>query len=58
VLLLFLGKELVVSRIISRFDDASVNAMAFFWNAAILVAFGLVLGALGSGMTLRRFLKV
>ena len=58
VLLLFLGKELVVSKIINRFDDASVNAMAFFWNAAILVAFGLVLGALGSGMTLRRFLKV
>jgi cell division transport system permease protein len=58
VFLLFLGKELVVSKIISRFDDASVNAMAFFWNAAILVAFGLVLGAFGSGMTLRRFLKV
>src|SRR5215218_2512128 len=58
VLLLFLGKELVVTKIISRFDDASVNAMAFFWNAAILVAFGLVLGAFGSGMTLRRFLKV
>ena len=58
IILLFLGKELVVSKIISRFDDASVNAMAFFWNAAILVAFGLVLGAFGSGMTLRRFLRV
>ena len=58
VLLLFLGRELVVSKIVSRFDDASVNAMAFVWNAAILVAFGLVLGALGSGMTLRRFLRV
>jgi hypothetical protein len=32
--------------------------MGFVWNAAILVAFGLVLGALGSGMTLRRFLRV
>jgi len=58
VLLLFLGRELVVSKIVSRFDDASVNAMGFVWNAAILVAFGLVLGALGSGMTLRRFLRV
>ena len=29
-----------------------------FWTAAILCAFGLVLGALGSGMTLRRFLRV
>jgi cell division transport system permease protein len=58
VFLLFLGRELVVSKIVSRFDDASVNAMSFGWNAAILVAFGLVLGALGSGMTLRRFLRV
>jgi cell division transport system permease protein len=58
VVLLFLGRELVVSKIVSRFDDATVNALAFAWNAAILVAFGLVLGALGSGMTLRRFLRV
>jgi cell division transport system permease protein len=58
VLLLFLGRELVVSKVVSRFDDASVNAMGFVWNAVILVAFGLVLGALGSGMTLRRFLRV
>jgi cell division transport system permease protein len=58
VLLLFLGRELVVSKVVSRFDDASVNAMGFIWNAVILVAFGLVLGALGSGMTLRRFLRV
>jgi cell division transport system permease protein len=58
VFLLFLGRELVVSKVVDRFDDASVNAMGFVWNAAILVAFGLVLGALGSGMTLRRFLRV
>ena len=58
VLLLFLGKELVVTKIASHFDDASVDAMAFGWNATILMAFGLVLGALGSGMTLRRFLRV
>jgi hypothetical protein len=35
-----------------------VHALAFFWNAAILVAVGLTLGAAGSGLTLRRFLHV
>ncbi len=58
VLLLFLGRELVIDKIVARFDEASVDAMAFTWNAVILVGFGLVLGALGSGLTLRRFLKV
>ena len=39
-------------------DDPEVRAMAFTWTAAILVTGGLAIGALGSGLTLRRFLRV
>jgi cell division protein FtsX len=35
-----------------------VHALAFTWTAAILIAVGLCIGALGSGLTLRRFLRV
>jgi cell division transport system permease protein len=58
VFLLVLGKELVLARILDRFDDAGVDAINFVWNAAMLVGAGLLLGALGSGLTLRRFLRV
>ena len=37
-------------------DD--VNAIAFSLNALILLGTGLLLGAAGSGFTIRRFLKV
>jgi cell division transport system permease protein len=55
VLLLFLAKELAVGQIDL---DEDVGSIAFAWNAAILIAVGLVLGALGSGLTLRRFLRI
>ncbi len=59
VLLLLLGKELALDRLLGRIDDASgVSAIAFAWNAAILLAVGLLLGAAGSGLTLRKFLRV
>ena len=61
VLLLLLGRELALPAIFSdTIKDASsdVQAWSFGIVAAILVAAGLVLGALGSGITLRRFLKV
>jgi hypothetical protein len=35
-----------------------VKALAFELNALILVATGLLLGAAGSGLTIRRFLRV
>ena len=56
VLLLFLGK-VALGR---YFDDygSGVEAWPFAWNAAILLFAGLFLGALGSGLTLRRFLQV
>jgi cell division transport system permease protein len=59
VILLFLGKELVLPVVLhSDRTDSEVHALAFFWNAAILVGVGLTLGAAGSGLTLRRFLHV
>ena len=58
VLLLVLGKELALPSILGRIDDSGVGAIDFFWNAAILLAAGLLLGAAGSGLTLRRFLRV
>ena len=59
VMLLLLGKELALPAVLGRIDAGSgVEAIAFVWNAVILVAASLVIGALGSGLTLRRFLQV
>jgi cell division transport system permease protein len=60
VLLLFLGKELVLPAITSGrgSGESDVQALAFAWNALIVVGVGLLLGAAGSGITLRRFLNV
>jgi cell division transport system permease protein len=59
VVLLLLGKELALPAILGRIDAGSdVRAIAFFWNALILVVVGLLVGAAGSGLTLRKFLKV
>jgi cell division transport system permease protein len=59
VFLLLLGKEVALPSILGRLDAGSgVEAIAFHVNALILVAIGLFLGAAGSGLTLRRFLRV
>jgi cell division transport system permease protein len=59
VFLLLLGKEVALPSILGRLDAGSgVQAIAFHLNALILVAIGLFLGAAGSGLTLRRFLRV
>jgi len=59
VLLLFVSRELAIPQILGHIqDDADVRAMAFAWTAAILVAGGLLIGAIGSGLTLRRYLRV
>jgi len=59
VILLFLGREVAIPKIFWQVqDDADVKALAFTWTAAILLMIGLAIGALGSGLTLRRFLKV
>jgi cell division transport system permease protein len=61
VLLLLLGRELALPAIFSdtiRDASSDVQAWSFPVVAGILIAAGLVLGALGSGITLRRFLRV
>lgn len=59
VILLFVGREIAVPQILGHIqDDPDVRALAFTYTAAILVLGGLAIGALGSGLTLRRFLRV
>ena len=59
IFLLFLGRELAVPSILpADRTSAEVQALSFFWTALILLVVGLGIGALGSGLTLRRFLRV
>jgi cell division transport system permease protein len=59
VLLLLVGKAIVLERITNRFDaGAGVEAWSFPTIALIIVLVGLTVGAIGSGITLRRFLQV
>jgi cell division transport system permease protein len=59
VLLLFVGRELAVPSVVGHIqDDPDVRALAFTYTAGMLVLVGLAIGALGSGLTLRRFLRV
>ena len=59
VILLFFAREVAVPRILQNLqDDPDVRALAFTWTAAILIAVGLGIGAVGSGLTLRRFLRI
>jgi cell division transport system permease protein len=59
VILLFLSKEVALPSIIPRLDSGpGVHAIAFWLNALILLGIGLLLGAAGSGLTMRRFLRV
>ena len=59
VVLLFVSREIAIPQILGHIqDDADVRALAFAWTALILIAGGLAIGAVGSGLTLRRFLRV
>jgi cell division transport system permease protein len=60
VFFLILGKELALPAILHNAlsTDPDVHALAFPLTALALIGVGLVLGALGSGLTLRRFLQV
>jgi cell division transport system permease protein len=59
IVLLFLGKELVLPATIGWLDAGKdVNAIAFESTALMLLLLGLVLGAAGSTITMRRFLRV
>ena len=60
VVLLVLGKTVVLSSILPHIGGGTsdVHALSFTFNAIVLLAAGLLLGAIGSGVTLRRFLQV
>jgi cell division transport system permease protein len=59
IVLLLLGKELALPSILGHIDTSSdVQALAFSLIALILLLVGLSVGALGSGLTLRKHLKV
>jgi cell division transport system permease protein len=59
VVLLLIGKEVALPSILGHIDSSDdVKALGFTMTALILLAVGLVVGALGSGLTLRRYLKV
>jgi cell division transport system permease protein len=62
VILLLLGKTLALPSILPHIGgggtDNPVHAWSFTLNAFLLLATGVLLGALGSGLTLRRFLQV
>jgi cell division transport system permease protein len=59
VVLLFLGKALVLPTTIGRLDAGKdVNAIGFEYTALLVLVLGLLLGAAGSSLTMRRFLRV
>jgi cell division transport system permease protein len=59
VVLLFLTREVAMSRILQNMrEDPDVHALGFTTTAVLLLATGLAIGAAGSGLTLRRFLRV
>jgi cell division transport system permease protein len=60
VILLVLAKEVALTRIVERdwLSNDDVNALSFPLIALILIATSLLVGAAGSGITLRRFLKI
>jgi cell division transport system permease protein len=59
VVLLVIGKEVALPAILGHVDRPSEGqALAFELNALIIVATGLLLAAAGSGLTLRRFLRI
>jgi cell division transport system permease protein len=60
VLMLLLAKELALPELVGRtsLTNDDVQALSFPLIALILVATSLLVGAAGSGITLRRFLKI
>ena len=59
IVLLLLGRELLLPTIFERIDTAAdVQALGFGVTALILLGVGLLVGAAGSGLTMRRFLQI
>jgi cell division transport system permease protein len=60
IFLLVLGKEVILPTLLNGplHSNNDVKALAFELNALALIGVGLLLGAAGSGVTIRRFLRV
>jgi cell division transport system permease protein len=60
IILLILGKAVVLPSLLHGPLNAGsdVKALAFELNALVIIGVGLALGAAGSGLTIRRFLKI
>jgi cell division transport system permease protein len=58
VVLLFIGREVALPRVLPDVGANDVRAWSFEVIALILVGVGLALGDAGSGFTIRRFLRV
>jgi cell division transport system permease protein len=59
IFLLIMGKVLVWPSILGHFDSGSAaHALPFMLTCLIILGTGLVIGAAGSGLTIRRFLQV
>ena len=59
VILLVIGKEVALPALLPHIGGGSdVHALPFALNALALLVAGLLLGAAGSGLTMRRFLQV
>jgi cell division transport system permease protein len=59
VILLVIGKEVALPALLPHIGGGSdVHALPFALNALALLGAGLLLGAAGSGLTMRRFLQV
>jgi cell division transport system permease protein len=60
VILLLLGKTIALPAVIGHLggNNSDIHSMPFTLNALLIITAGLLLGAAGSGLTLRRFLQV
>jgi cell division transport system permease protein len=60
VILLLLGKAIALPAVIGHLggNNSDIHSMSFTLNALLIITAGLLLGAAGSGLTLRRFLQV
>ena len=60
VILLLLGKAIALPAVIGHLGggNSDIHALPFALNALLIIVAGLLLGAMGSGLTLRRFLQV
>ena len=58
IILLIIGRSVVLPSLGTLNAGHDVKALAFSLNALILIGVGLALGAAGSGLTIRRFLRI